>query len=79
MTDQGNVSRASKHAALYFRVSQASKFRAGDSTGYEQNPAIQEQPFGDLVAQRGWLLHNLYADPFSGGVTIGPNSFGASQ
>jgi hypothetical protein len=77
--NHGNVSRAPKRAALYVRIYQASRFRAGDRIGYEQNPAVQEQPLGDLIAHRGWLLHKVYADRFSGGAPIAPNPFGVSQ
>jgi DNA invertase Pin-like site-specific DNA recombinase len=66
MTDQGSVSRAPKRAGIYVRVSTATKSRQGDGIGYDQNPAVQEQPLRDLLAQRGWSLHKVYADRASG-------------
>jgi DNA invertase Pin-like site-specific DNA recombinase len=51
-----------KRVGIYVRVSTATKFRHGDATGYDQNPAVQEQPLRDLVAQRGWAVHKLYSD-----------------
>lgn len=39
-----------KRAAIYVCVSTATKFRQGDTTGYEQNPAVQEQPLRHLVS-----------------------------
>ena len=53
-------------AAIYLRVSTASRSRQGDGTGYDQNPAVQEQPLRDLIAQRGWELHKVYSDRASG-------------
>ena len=61
-----NVGRAPKRAGIYVRVSTATKSRQGDTTGYDQNPAVQEQPLRDLLAQRGWVLHKVYSDRATG-------------
>lgn len=53
-------------AALYIRVSTASKSRQGESAAFDQNPAVQEQPLRDLVSQRGWTVAKVYADRASG-------------
>lgn len=66
MTDQENTRRAPKRAAIYVRVSTATKSRYGEAVGYDQNPAVQEQPLRDLVAQRGWTLQKVYSDRASG-------------
>ena len=34
--------------------------------GYDQNPAVQEQPLQDLIAQRGWTLYKVFCDRVSG-------------
>ena len=57
---------APKRACLYVRVSTATRFRQGEVTGYDQNPAVQEQPLRDLVAHRGWALQKVYSDRASG-------------
>jgi hypothetical protein len=46
-------------AACYVRVSTASKSGRGDSAVFDQNPEVQQQPFLDLIAQRGWQLHQF--------------------
>ena len=53
-------------AALYVRVSTAAKSRHGGTNGFVQDPAVQEQPLRELIAQRGWTLHRVYADRASG-------------
>jgi DNA invertase Pin-like site-specific DNA recombinase len=53
-------------AALYIRVSTASKSKHGDTATYIQNPEVQEQPLRDLVAQRGWTSYRVYSDRASG-------------
>lgn len=60
-TAPSNIRRAS----LYLRVSTASKTKC-DNTAFNQNPAVQEQPLRDLIAQRGWQLHGVYSDRASG-------------
>jgi len=55
-----------KRAVLYIRVSTASKSRHGDKLVYDQDPALQEAPLRDLIAQRGWSLVNVYSDRASG-------------
>ena len=34
--------------------------------GYDQNPAVQDQPLQDLIAQRGWTLYKVFCDRVSG-------------
>ena len=58
--------RVPKCAAVYVRVSTASKTAQGDSNNYVQNPEIQEQPLRELIAQRGWTTHRVYSDRASG-------------
>jgi DNA invertase Pin-like site-specific DNA recombinase len=53
-------------AALYVRVSTASKSKNGEAVNYVQNPEIQEQPLPDLIAQRGWKVLRVYSDRASG-------------
>ena len=54
-------------AALYVRVSTVKKTRHhADSVSFDQDPAVQEQPLRDLVAQRGWTLYQVYSDRASG-------------
>jgi len=55
-----------KHVCFYLRVSTASKSRRGDSTAFDQDPAVQEQPLRDLTAQRGWTVTKVYSDRASG-------------
>ena len=52
--------------ACYVRVSTASKSRQGDTTSFDQNPVVQEQPLLELIAQRGWQLYRAYSDRESG-------------
>ena len=47
--------------ACYVRVSTASKSRQGDTTSFDQNPEVQEQPLRELIAQRGWELYRVYS------------------
>jgi hypothetical protein len=42
---------ARRTAALYLRVSSATKSRRGEVIAFEQNP-VQEPPLRDLIAQR---------------------------
>jgi DNA invertase Pin-like site-specific DNA recombinase len=53
-------------AAIYIRVSTASKSRQGESAAFDQNPAVEEQPLRDLIQRRGWELANVYQDRASG-------------
>jgi len=48
------------------RVSTATKTRHGDALTFDQDPAVQEQPLRELIAQRGWTLHRIYSDRASG-------------
>ena len=53
-------------AAIYVRVSTASKSKQGDAINFIQNPEVQEEPLRAMVAQRGWSLHRVYPDRASG-------------
>src|SRR6516225_7515316 len=53
-------------AAIYIRVSTASKSRLGDSVAFDQNPEVQAQPLRNLIAGRGWELLRVYQDRASG-------------
>ncbi|MBZ5675316.1 MAG: recombinase family protein [Acidobacteriia bacterium] len=53
-------------AAIYVRVSTASKTKQVDAATYVQNPEVQEQPLRELVTQRGWDLFRVYSDRASG-------------
>jgi DNA invertase Pin-like site-specific DNA recombinase len=57
---------AALRAAIYVRVSTNSRSRQGDSMAFDQNPAVQEQPLRELIAQRGWILTRVYQDRVSG-------------
>ena len=52
--------------SISVRVSTATKSRQGQSMGYDQNPAVQDQPLQDLIAQRGWTLYKVFCDRVSG-------------
>ena len=53
-------------ACAYLRVSTASKTTRGNGSTFDQDPAVQERPLRDLIAQRGWTLCRVYADRASG-------------
>lgn len=53
-------------AAIYIRVSTATKTKHGAQARYDQNPDIQEQPLRELARQRGWEIHQVYGDRASG-------------
>jgi DNA invertase Pin-like site-specific DNA recombinase len=53
-------------AAIYIRVSTASKSRLGDAVAFDQNPEVQTQPLRNLIACRGWELVRVYQDRASG-------------
>ena len=55
-----------KRAVIYLRVSTSSRSKHGDKLTYDQDPAMQEAPLRDLIAQRGWSLVNVYSDRASG-------------
>jgi DNA invertase Pin-like site-specific DNA recombinase len=55
-----------KRASLYLRVSTATKSRRGEVIAFEQDPAVQERPLRDLIAQRGWTVYRVYSDRLSG-------------
>jgi len=58
--------RPAMKAALYVRVSTAAKATHAGTNGFVQDPAVQEHPRRELVAQRGWTLYRVYADRASG-------------
>jgi DNA invertase Pin-like site-specific DNA recombinase len=39
---------------------------------FEQDPAVQERPLRDLIAQRGWSLYRVYSDRLSGAKEVRP-------
>jgi len=53
-------------ACAYLRVSTTNKTKRGDAATFDQDPAVQEQPLRDLIAQRGWSFHRVYSDRASG-------------
>ena len=53
-------------AALYCRVSTASKSRHGDQVTFDQRPELQEEPLRRLAEQRGWQVMTVYIDRISG-------------
>jgi DNA invertase Pin-like site-specific DNA recombinase len=53
-------------AAIYVRVSTTSRSQRGESSGFDQNPEVQEQPLRDLITRRGWELAGAYSDRASG-------------
>ena len=55
-----------RRASLYLRVSTATKLRRGEVIAFEQDPAVQERPLLELIAQRGWTLYRVYSDRLSG-------------
>jgi len=55
-----------RNAAIYVRVSIAAKSKQGDAVNFVQNLEVQEQPLRDLIMQRGWQFHQIYADRASG-------------
>ena len=55
-----------KRAVIYLRVSTSSRSKHGDKLTFDQDPAMQETPLRDLIAQRGWSLVNVYSDRASG-------------
>jgi len=53
-------------AAIYTRVSTASRSRYGEALAYDQNPEVQEAPLRRLIVARGWTLARVYSDRISG-------------
>ena len=51
-----------KRACLYLRVSTTSRTNRQNGSTFDQDPAVQEQPLRELIAQRGWTLHHIYSD-----------------
>ena len=68
MTDLTHSSNAKKvkRAGVYVRVSTASRTKHGDTLTFDQDPAVQEQPPRELVAQRAWTIYRAYPDRASG-------------
>lgn len=60
------VSSKRERAVIYLRVSTSSKSRQGDRHTFDQDPAVQEAPLLQLIAQRGWQLQRIYSDRISG-------------
>ena len=42
-----------RRASLYLRMSTVAKSRPGEVIAFEQDPAVQERPLRELIAQRG--------------------------
>jgi DNA invertase Pin-like site-specific DNA recombinase len=55
-----------KTAAIYVRVSTASKVRGGADAVFEQIPEVQELPLRQLAEQRSWSVVRVYSDRASG-------------
>ena len=53
-------------------MSTATKSRRGEVIAFEQDPAVQERPLRDLIAQRGWKLHRVYSDRLRGVKEVRP-------
>jgi len=53
-------------AAIYVRVSTASKTKQADAATFVQNSEVQEEPLRELASQRGWELSRVYSDRASG-------------
>jgi DNA invertase Pin-like site-specific DNA recombinase len=61
-----------RSAAIYVRVSTTHKSMRGDAASFDQNTEVQEEPLRELVRQRGWQLHRVYADRLSGAMERRP-------
>ena len=57
---------SARRAILYLRVSTTNEIARGEVIAFEQDPAVQEQPLRQLIAQRGWTLYRVYSDRVSG-------------
>ena len=64
LAGQGNACSI-KRACIYLRVSTASRTKH-DSNTFNQNPAVQELPLRELIAQRRWQFTGVYSDRASG-------------
>lgn len=53
-------------AALYTRVSTATRGRHGDTLAYDQNPEVQQDILREAAKARGWEVHAVYVDRASG-------------
>ena len=60
------MTTTAKKAAIYVRVSTATKVKGGAEAVFEQNPDVQEQPLRQLAEQRGWTVSRVYSDRASG-------------
>ena len=50
-----------KRAAAYLRVSTATKTRHDGALTFDQDPAVQEHPIRELIANRGWgVISSLF-------------------
>lgn len=54
------------NAAIYLRVSKASKSAYGQNRAYDQNPKVQEKPLRQLAAARRWKVAAVFIDRISG-------------
>ena len=61
-----------RRASLYLRVSTTTKSRRGEVIAFEQDPAVQERPLRDLIAQRGWTLCRVYSAQVESGAQFTP-------
>lgn len=61
-------------AAIYSRVSTATKSRRSDPSAHDQKPEVQEEILRRVAAQRGWHAKAAYSDRASGsqGSPTGP-------
>jgi DNA invertase Pin-like site-specific DNA recombinase len=55
-----------KRVVLYLRASTSTRSKHGDALAYDQDPAVQEKPLLELLAQRGWQHQGTYTDRASG-------------
>ena len=53
-------------AAVYTRVSTASRRRRGDELAFIQQPEVQAEPLCRLAERRGWNVTRVYSDRISG-------------
>ena len=53
-------------AAIYVRVSTANKTKRGETSTFDQDPRVQEQPLRDRIEQRPGQVYNVYSDRASG-------------
>lgn len=59
-------------AAIYARVSTASRSRHGEALAYDQNPEVQEDALHEAAKARGWDVQAVYVDRESGAKEVRP-------